>query len=106
MLSDAQEPRKPRAETAKIPLLPALQLPHHVPIGLPLPENFPTNLTSHLSKQFMRRLWYLLRRQWPALSTENAPIAKDFRSALPRLWFAALCWPIVILLFYVYLCVA
>jgi hypothetical protein len=46
--------------------------------------------------------WYLLRRRCPILSTDGSTIAKDFRSALSRIWFAALCWPIVIVVLYAY----
>ena len=46
--------------------------------------------------------WYLLRRNCPVLATDDSEIAKGFRSSLSRLWFAALCWPIVALIFYVY----
>jgi hypothetical protein len=58
-----------------------------------------------LGLAFIGRLieWYLLRRKCPTLATAGDAIAKNFRSALPRLWFAALLWPIVILV--VCLCV-
>ena len=52
---------------------------------------------------FILRLvqWYLLRRQYPVLMTanagEHAALAKEFRSAVPRLWFAVLFWPVMIL---------
>jgi hypothetical protein len=53
---------------------------------------------------FILRLvqWYLLRRQYPVLAEtdagEHAQLAKDFRTALPRLWFAVLLWPGVVVL--------
>lgn len=54
--------------------------------------------------------WYLLKNQHPVLvSSEtghHAELAKEFRSALPRLWFAVLLWPGVILFSIVYLAVA
>jgi hypothetical protein len=50
--------------------------------------------------------WYLLRSQYPELlaveDRENASLAADFRSALPRLWFAVLLWPVLIVLMIVY----
>lgn len=52
---------------------------------------------------FILRLtqWYLLPQQFPALMTtttgEHAKLSGDFRSALHRLWFAVLLWPLVIL---------
>jgi hypothetical protein len=52
---------------------------------------------------FILRLvqWYLLKRQFPILltadATEHADLTKGFRSALPRLWFAVLFWPVLIL---------
>jgi hypothetical protein len=48
---------------------------------------------------FMLRLvqWFLLRKQFPHLATDESDLAKDFRSALPRLWFAVLFWPALIL---------
>lgn len=52
---------------------------------------------------FILRLeqWYLLKRMFPSLmiaeGTEHADLANDFRSALPRLWFAVLFWPALIL---------
>ncbi len=48
---------------------------------------------------FILRLvqWYLLRKQYPALATDPSELAKEFRSALPRLWFAVLFWPALIL---------
>ncbi len=52
---------------------------------------------------FILRLvqWYLLKSQFPSLvaveASGNADISKDFRSALPRLWFAVLFWPLSIL---------
>lgn len=60
---------------------------------------------------FILRLvqWYLLRRQYPALvsaSTEaarDATLAKDFCRALPRLWFAVLFWPGLVLFLVVYI---
>ncbi len=47
---------------------------------------------------FILRLvqWYLLKGDCPALLTdtgEQANLSKEFRSALPRLWFAVLLWP-------------
>ena len=47
---------------------------------------------------FLLRLvqWYLLKRQFPILMTEDAGehsgLAHDFRWALPCLWFAVLFW--------------
>ena len=52
---------------------------------------------------FILRLvqWYLLKRQFPVLATaeagEHSDLAREFRSALPRLWFAVLFWPLLIL---------
>ncbi|MGA2069520.1 MAG: hypothetical protein ABSG86_31500 [Thermoguttaceae bacterium] len=61
-----------------------------------------------LGLAFIGRLveWYLLRRKCPLLATDDAKIARDFRSAISRLWFAALCWPIVALIVYLYVCFA
>ena len=53
--------------------------------------------------------WYLLKQQFPELASKNAQhhadLAKEFRSALPRLWFAVLLWPGVILFSIIYLSV-
>ena len=53
--------------------------------------------------------WYLLKNQYPVLASSDvahhAELAKEFRSALPRLWFAVLLWPGVILFSIVYLAV-
>ena len=51
---------------------------------------------------FILRLtqWYVLKKQYPALMTgdkEHAALSKEFRGALPRLWFAVLLWPTMIL---------
>ena len=46
--------------------------------------------------------WYLLRRQCPVLASDPSPLATNFRSAAPRLWFGALCWPVVVLLLCIY----
>lgn len=50
--------------------------------------------------------WYGLRRQFPeiaaARSGEEATLANEFRSALPRLWFAVLFWPVLILFVFGY----
>jgi hypothetical protein len=53
---------------------------------------------------FILRLvqWYLLRKEHPSLATDNAELATDFRSALHRLWFAVLFWPILVLVLIVY----
>jgi hypothetical protein len=51
-----------------------------------------------LGLAFVGRLveWYLLRRKCPSLATDDSTLAQDFREALPRLWFAALFWPILV----------
>lgn len=45
--------------------------------------------------------WYMLRSKYPVLMTgdskEHAELARQFRAALPRFWFAVLLWPGVIL---------
>jgi hypothetical protein len=45
--------------------------------------------------------WYLLKRQFPVLIAADAgeyrDLAREFRSALPRLWFVVLFWPLMIL---------
>lgn len=50
--------------------------------------------------------WYLLKQQSPGLldagDEAHAALAKDFRSALPRLWFAVLFWPGLVLFIIVY----
>lgn len=57
---------------------------------------------------FILRLvqWYLLKGQYPVLASadggEHSELAKDFRSALHRLWFAVLFWPGLILFIVVY----
>jgi hypothetical protein len=57
---------------------------------------------------FILRLvqWYLLKRQYPMLTSsdagERSDLAKDFRSALPRLWFAVLFWPAFVLFIIAY----
>lgn len=57
---------------------------------------------------FILRLvqWYLLRSQYPALSSseigEHADLASQFREALPRLWLAVLLWPGLILFIMAY----
>ena len=56
---------------------------------------------------FIRRLvqWYLLKKQYPILLSgdgEHAGLASEFRSALPRLWFAVLFWPALILFIIAY----
>lgn len=51
---------------------------------------------------FILRLvqWYLLSKEYPCLTTDDAcgdpRLGRDFRSALPRLWFAVLLWPVLI----------
>jgi hypothetical protein len=51
---------------------------------------------------FILRLvqWYLLKRQFPVLAAADAgeysDLARKFHSALPRLWFAVLFWPLLI----------
>lgn len=57
---------------------------------------------------FILRLvqWYLLRKQFPALQTDSSDLARDFRSALPRLWFAVLFWPALVLFIIAYFSVA
>ncbi len=47
--------------------------------------------------------WYLLKSKCPLLGTDDCEIAKNFRSALPSLWFGALCWPIIALILVLYL---
>ena len=58
-----------------------------------------------LGLAFIGRLieWYLLKRKCPGLATDEGKLAKDFRESLPRLWFAALCWPMIIVVFVIYL---
>jgi hypothetical protein len=46
--------------------------------------------------------WYLLRRQFPALVSGGSDLSKNFRAALPRLWFAVLLWPVAIVGFLIY----
>ncbi len=52
---------------------------------------------------FILRLvqWYLLKQRFPLLAMadagEHTELAKEFRLALPRLWFAVLFWPLLIL---------
>lgn len=41
--------------------------------------------------------WYLLRSQFPLLRTDASEIGAQFRTAIYRLWFAVLFWPVVIL---------
>lgn len=57
---------------------------------------------------FVLRLvqWYLLRRQYPGLGTGGSELARAFRSALPRLWFAVLFWPGLVLFIIAYFSVA
>ena len=57
---------------------------------------------------FVLRLvqWYLLRRQYPGLGTDGSDPARAFRSALPRLWFAVLFWPGLVLFIIAYFSVA
>jgi hypothetical protein len=51
---------------------------------------------------FILRLvqWYLLKEEVLDLETSNVEnydnIAQEYRSALPRLWFAVLFWPVLI----------
>lgn len=56
---------------------------------------------------FILRLvqWYLFRKQYPAFvsgQSEHIELAKEFRSALPHLWFAVLFWPALILFIIIY----
>ena len=50
--------------------------------------------------------WYLLKQQFPVLASrgdgEHSDLSKDFRSALPRLWFAVLLWPVLLCFLLVY----
>jgi hypothetical protein len=47
--------------------------------------------------------WYLLRKQFPSLVTDDTELGRDFRSSISRLWFAVLMWPIAIILIAGYL---
>ncbi len=53
--------------------------------------------------------WYLLKNQYPVLASSDAAhhaaLAKEFRSVLPRFWFAVLMWPGTILFLIVYFAV-
>ena len=57
---------------------------------------------------FILRLvqWYILKPELAALGDgaveEHADLLKGFRSALPRLWFAVLFWPGLIVFMFVY----
>jgi hypothetical protein len=61
---------------------------------------------------FILRLvqWYQLKGQYPSLAAadagEQVGLAREFRAALPRLWFAVLFWPVLILFSVAYLAVA
>jgi len=57
---------------------------------------------------FILRLvqWHLLRKQFPGLGTDQSDLAREFRSALPRLWFAVLFWPALVLFIIAYFAVA
>lgn len=56
-----------------------------------------------LGLAFILRLvqWYLLASKYPDLVAANLQTDKtvraQFQSALPRLWFAALFWPLILL---------
>jgi hypothetical protein len=58
---------------------------------------------------FILRLvqWYLLRNAHPQLvsagDAQHAELTEDFQGALPRLWFAVLFWPIMIVVVVIYL---
>ena len=53
--------------------------------------------------------WYLLKQQFPILASgeagEHSDLSRDFRSALPRLWFAVSFWPVLFCLLVAYLAV-
>ncbi len=53
--------------------------------------------------------WYSLKRQYPLLAetdpADHAELAKDFRSAIYRLWFAVLFWPGVTVFLVVFGCI-
>ena len=53
--------------------------------------------------------WYIVNKQLVALEgavrEDHAQLLKDFRSARPRLWFAVLFWPGLILFLFVYFAV-
>ncbi len=56
---------------------------------------------------FILRLvqWYLLRKDYPILATDDSKLASEFRSSLHRLWFAVLFWPGIILFIILYISV-
>ena len=49
--------------------------------------------------------WYLCARRFPALvgRDETDLLSREFREALPRLWFAVLFWPVVFMAMTTYL---
>jgi hypothetical protein len=51
--------------------------------------------------------WYYLKSRYPILVTavdgEPVELAKGFRAALHRLWFAVLFWPVLLLSIAIYL---
>ena len=53
--------------------------------------------------------WYIVNKELTALDDANrenhAQLVNDFRSARPRLWFAVLFWPGLILFLFVYFAV-
>lgn len=58
-----------------------------------------TGLIPILGLVFILRLvqWYLWAGKYPVLkSAAGGERAKDYRAALPRLWFAVLFWPVLI----------
>jgi hypothetical protein len=60
-----------------------------------------------LGLAFILRLvqWYLVRKQFPTLVIGDSQLSRNFRGALHRLWFAVLFWPVVFLLFFIYVMV-
>jgi hypothetical protein len=58
---------------------------------------------------FVLRLvqWHLLKQEYPVLVTtdasRHAELAKDFRWALPRLYFAVFFWPALVAFPFIYL---
>ena len=54
--------------------------------------------------------WYVLRKDLEALAANDptlyGDVFRNFRSALPRLWFAVLFWPALVLFIVVYSAVA